>query len=203
MSRSGAPWSSILTVAIPASLMINLGAELWIKIIFGPAYAPAAPALRVLASMFVLTYVAIVYAISLWMLERAWTLTKISFFGLAVNILLNAALIRVSIRTFGPGGGGTGCALAMLATEIAVTACMMAVVGRRAFDRRSVLTIAKSTAACAVVALADRALVSIGPIRFVVDAFVYLVIVLSTGALRLGEMIAVIRQAIRSRDPEP
>src|SRR6185503_11222380 len=39
----------ILTVAIPVSLMMIVGADVWIKLLFGAKFAPAASALRVLA----------------------------------------------------------------------------------------------------------------------------------------------------------
>ncbi len=189
----------ILTVAIPASLMINLGADFWIHLIFGDAFMPAVPALRILATMFVLTYVAIVYAIVLIMLERAWTLTKISLLGLVVNVILNVAFIKPALLLWGDGGGGAGCAFAMLGTEIFVTGCMMGIVGRVAFDRRSVGAIAKSLAAYGVVYLAHRALAPLGPVRLVVDGLLYLAIVLATGALRLREMIAIARDSLRNR----
>jgi O-antigen/teichoic acid export membrane protein len=189
----------ILTVAIPASLLINLGADFWIHLIFGNAFMPAVAALRVLATMFVLTYVAIVYAIVLIMLERSWTLTKISLMGLVVNPILNVLLIRPSLRAFGDGGGGAGCAIAMLGTEIFVVSCMMGAVGRGAFDKRSLGTIGKSLVAYAAVALAHRAMAPIGALRLVADGLLYLAIVLATGALRLKEMYTVAREAVQSR----
>jgi O-antigen/teichoic acid export membrane protein len=191
----------ILTVAIPASLMINLGAEVWIWIIFGAKFLPAAPALRVLATMFVLTYVAIVYSQALIMQERAWALANISIAGLVVNVGLNLLLIRYAMANFGPGGGGTGCALAMLGTEIFVTTCMLILVGKGAFDRRSVLAIAKSLAAYLVVSLVHTLLASLGPARLVLDAALYLAIVLATGAVRPREMVQVIRDSRRAETP--
>jgi O-antigen/teichoic acid export membrane protein len=189
----------ILTVAIPASMMISLGADFWIHLVFGEAFLPAAPALRIQATVFVLTYVAIIYSIVLVMLDKAWSLTRISIIGLVVNVVLNLALIRPSMSVFGAGGGGAGCAMAMLGTEIVVASLMMGIVGREAFDRRSVVTLSKSLAAYGVVVLVHRGLASLGPLRLVVDGALYLTIVLSTGALRLREMLGVAREAIRNR----
>jgi O-antigen/teichoic acid export membrane protein len=189
----------ILTVAIPASMMINLGAEFWIRLVFGEAFMPAAMALRIQATMFVLTYVAIIYSLVLIMLERAWALMKISVVGLVANVILNLALIHPSMSYFGLGGGGAGCAIAMLGTEIVVASLMMGIVGREAFDRRSVVTIAKSFLAFGVVVFVHRALESLGPLRLIVDGVVYLVIVIATGALRLREMLGIVRQAVRNR----
>ena len=190
----------ILTVAIPAALMIHLGADVWVRIIFGDAFAPAASALRVLAPMFVITYVGIIYSIALVMLERAWTLTVIALFGLIVNVALNVAFIRPAMHAFGPGGGGTGCSLAMLGTEIFVTACMLAIVGRRGFDRRSVVTIVKSLGACAAVLALHEALAGLGPARLAVDGAVYLALVLLVGAFRPKEILSAATDAMRARE---
>jgi O-antigen/teichoic acid export membrane protein len=198
----------ILTVAIPASMMINLGAEFWIRLVFGEVFMPAALALRIQATMFVLTYVAIIYSLVLIMLERAWALTKISLVGLLVNVIFNLGLIRPSMRYFGLGGGGAGCAIAMLGTEVVVASLMMGIVGREAFDRRSVVTIAKSFLAFGVVVAVHRALEPtmgllatqwLQAARLVVDGIVYLVIVIATGALHPREMFAIARQAVRNR----
>ncbi len=190
----------ILTVAIPASLMIALGAPVWIQAIFGVAFAPAAPALRVLATMCVLTYVAIVYAQTLVMLDRAWALTKITLAGLVVNILLNLVIVRHSMALLGVGGGGTGCALAMFGTEVFVTSCMVRIVGRDAFDRRSVVAIGKSLGAAGVVVLVHHGLVTFGPGRLALDGLIYAIIVLSTGAFEPRAVARVIREALRARD---
>jgi O-antigen/teichoic acid export membrane protein len=196
----------ILTLAIPASLMLTLGAPLWVRLIFGPMFAPAASALRILASMFVLTYVAMLCAQTLTMLDRAWALTAISLGGLVVNVALNLLVVPRALAHFGPGGGGTGCALAMLGTEVFVTSCMMVLVGRSAFDRRSVAAVAKTLAASTLVVLIHRASTRLGDLRLVLDAMVYAFVVVSTGALKLRRMAAFVRESIRSReqsdDPE-
>jgi O-antigen/teichoic acid export membrane protein len=189
----------VLTVAIPAGLVIYLGADVWIRLVFGRAFAPAAGALSVLAPMFVFMYVSIIYSIGLVMLERAWTLTVIAMGGLVVNATLNLLLIRPAIRVFGAGGGGTGSSLAMLGTEIFVSVCMMVVIGRGGVDRRCLVTVGKSLVACAVAIGVHRAAAPLGDARLVVAAMAYLVIAMGTGALRLGEMIAVAKQAIRNK----
>jgi O-antigen/teichoic acid export membrane protein len=189
----------ILTVAIPASMMINLGADFWVHLVFGDAFMPAVMALRIQATMFVLTYVAIVYAISLVMLERPWILTSISILGLVVNVALNLVLIP-RCATFGPGGSGAGSAFAMLGTEIFVTASMVGMVGLAGFDRRSVSAIAKSLAIYGAIALIHPWLAPLGDLlRLVVDGLLYLALASATGALRLREMYTVGREALRKR----
>src|ERR1700689_5102567 len=79
----------ILAVAIPAALFVSVGADLWLRLLFGHAFVPATLALRILAASSVIIYIAIVYAMTLIMLERAWTLAWISIASLVVNVLLN------------------------------------------------------------------------------------------------------------------
>ena len=150
------------------------------------------------------TYVAIVFAITLVMLERVWTLTAISLAGLVVNVLLNLAIVRPSMARFGDGGGGAGCALAMLGTELFVTTAMVSLVGQGAFDRRTAFVVVKSLGACAVTLAADRFAAPVGWARLGLDAIIYVVVVVATGALRVGEIAGTLRAALRDRSrPAP
>jgi O-antigen/teichoic acid export membrane protein len=187
----------ILTVAIPASLVINLGADLWIRLLFGAEYAPAAPALRVLAVMFVLTYVAIIYSMTMIMLERQWAFTWISIMGLVVNATLNFTFVRFSVRVFGTGGGGTGCALAMLGTEIFVVVCMVVATRGGAVTRSNVIFVARCLVAYGVVVVAHVLAAPLGYARLPIDAALYLVLVIAMGALRPRQLIRTIRDAVR------
>jgi O-antigen/teichoic acid export membrane protein len=192
----------ILTIAIPASLLINLGADVWTRFIFGAQYAKAAAALRVMSTMFVLTYVSMIYAITLMMLERAWTLARITFSGLFVNVALNLLFVRCSVRWLGEGGGGTGCALAMLCTEIFVTGSMAINIGRGALDRRGASMIGRSLAAYAVVVGAHFLLGALGPARLVIDGLLYFGLAIAFGALRPKDMLTTVREAMRRPTPE-
>ena len=160
---------------------------------------PGAAALRVLATVFVLTYMAIVYAMTLVMLERAWTLANISLLALFVNAGLNLLFVRYSVRLLGEGGGGTGCALAMLGTELFVVVSMAVSIGQGAFDRRGAAVVGRSLLAAAVACVVHRVLEPIGPARLVADTAVYLVIVIATGALKPREMFDTISVALRNK----
>jgi O-antigen/teichoic acid export membrane protein len=189
----------IFAVAVPASLLISLSASSCIDFVFGAGFAPAALALGILAPTFVVTYVAIVYAITLLMLDRAWTLTIISLAGLAVNLLLNVTLIRPSLAFFGEGGGGAGAALAALGTEVFVTSAMVAVVGKRAFDRRGLTMIGKSLGVCVVVVIVDRLALGLGPARLLLDAALYVVLALSVGAVPTDQVVSVLKSVFDRR----
>jgi O-antigen/teichoic acid export membrane protein len=189
----------ILAVAIPAALFVSVGADLWLRLLFGHAFASATLALRILAASSLIIYVAIVYAMTLIMLERAWTVALISIAGLAVNLLLNLLLIRRSMVFFGEGGGGVGCAIAALGTHAFTMTAMIAFVGREAFDQRTLRMVAKSLLACVLVVVVDRLAASLGWVRIVLDAIAYLAVVVATGALRIGEMWRLVKAAIRGR----
>jgi O-antigen/teichoic acid export membrane protein len=189
----------ILTVAIPAALFVSVGADVWLRLLFGHAFAPAALALRILAASSVVIYVAIVYAMTLIMMQRAWTLALISVAGLVVNLLLNLLLIPAFTTLVGDGGGGVGCAVAALGTHVFAAVAMVAFVGRGAISARTVRMVGKSLVACALVVLVDRLAAGIGGARIGVDVVVYLAVVVTTGALRPLELYRVAADAVRSR----
>jgi hypothetical protein len=143
-----------------------------------------------------------VFAISLVLLEKAWTLAFVSLGGLVVNVLLNLAIVPRALTILGEGGGGVGAALAMLGTELTVTSAMLWFVGRSAFDRRAVLTVGKSLAACAVVLAADRVGGGLpGVVRLCLDACIYVSFAMATGVVRLDEVAQLARKIAGERVP--
>jgi O-antigen/teichoic acid export membrane protein len=193
----------VLAIAFPTSLFMALGAKEWITLLYGPAFAPAATSLKVLASIFVLTYVAILSANALILTGRAWTQALISIGGLVANPVLNWLFIAPSIRWFGKGGAGMGAAIAQLGTEIVVTVAMTALVGRRAFDARSLGVIGRLLVACVAVSALDFWLIErTHPyLRLGVDAVVYAALVLGSGAVNVKELITFVRSARQKAPP--
>lgn len=191
----------VLVIAFPTSLFMGLGADEWVVLLYGQAYAPAATSLKILASIFVLTYVAILSANALILTGRAWAQAGISISGLAVNPLLNWLFIPRTMERFGEGGAGVGAALAQLGTEIVVTTLMTALVGTRAFDRRSVVMIFKTLAVCGAVIALDQWLGGRMPglLRIGVDAVVYVVLVVAVRAVRVRETYEFARAAFRRK----
>jgi len=192
----------VLAIAFPTSLFMALGANEWVTLLYGAAYAPAATSLKVLSSIFVLTYVAILSANVLILTGRAWAQAVISIGGLVANPLLNWLFIPASVKWFGLGGAGIGAAISQLGTEVVVTVAMTALVGRRAFDRRSLSVIARTVAACALVAALDWWLLERAhpALRLALDAVLYVALVVGSGALKVRELVAFVRTA-RSTPP--
>jgi hypothetical protein len=156
--------------------------------------------------MFVLTYAAIVSASILVRLERGWTVTMISLSGMIVTPLLDLFFVPRCLAYFGAGGAGIGAAIALMITEIYTTVWLTALLGRRSFDRRSLVVLAKTAAVCLIVVAVDRALVSrLHAWRLLVDAVLYAVLVVWWRAVDLNAMVDLVRTALdrRRRTPEP
>jgi O-antigen/teichoic acid export membrane protein len=172
-------------------------------------------ALQVLAANFLLTYVATLCCMYLTSVGRAWTVTLISFAGLLANPVLNALLIR-QFAERGPGGGGTGAALATVSTELLVTFVLLYIMGKHAFDRRSLNVLVRTTLVCVGVVVLH---VQLGPllgvapwllelrpqtmapslIRLALDLLAYGVLALVLRAVHWREMLDFARSAFRSR----
>lgn len=189
----------LLMLAIPASLLLGLGADVWVLLAGGPGYAPAALALRILSPVFVVTYVAMLCADTLYLLGRSWKVTCICLGGLVINGGLNALLIRPTWTWLGPGGAGVGAALATIATETFTCALFVAAIGRRLLDARLVSTVVRLLGACAATVALDRVLTPLGPPRLLFDAAAYGALAVMSGGVRLDEIRSFAAAALESR----
>lgn len=189
----------ILTIAFPVTLLLAVGADVIVRTAFGRAFEPAAGSLRLLAPTFVLTYVTMVSGTILIRLGRGWPLAWLSVSAMVISPLLNLWLIPWGLATFGPGGAGHGAAIALIITEFYAAAAMTWLLGPRAFDRRSVVMAVKTILACLVVIVIDRLLLPLGAWRLAIDGAVYVVLVVSGGAVSLREWAGVARSALRRR----
>lgn len=194
-----------LAVTLPIMLALGLGAELWIELLYGEAFALGAFPLRILSPLFVLTYMAMVSSTWLTLANQAWTVTFTSVTGMLVNPLLNALLVGPCLRLWGPSGGAAGSALSMVATEALVVSLMLSRMGRRSVDRRTLVMLGKTLAVCAAVLALDALLPEgLRPApRLALEATVYVVLVLATGAVKPAEILGVVRLARRRGSPAP
>ena len=97
------------------------------------------------------------------------------------------------------GGNYNGAASTLVTTEAVVTALMLILLGGRAFDRRSVTNLSKTALACLVVIVAHHFLASLGPARLAADAVIYVGLVVGSRAVHIGEVVDVVRLAIRQK----
>jgi O-antigen/teichoic acid export membrane protein len=187
-----------LVIAIPVTLMMALGADLWIRVAFSSTFAPAAISLQVLAPVFVGTYLAMLLSSALITVRRSWQLTSISLTGLVLLPLL--VLISVpALRGFGPGWAGAGAAFAVSATELCVALLLIRAMGRNAIDRRALIRVGKSLLVAGLVIVAHRSMSPLGDWRLVADFILYPVVALMVGAVRVAELQAAVQAVRRAR----
>jgi len=197
---------AIFSFAVPVTLALALGAETWVRLMYGELFAPAAPVLRMQAPIFVLTYLATVMATGLIASNRTWTVTATSVMAMVLNPLLNLLLIPPMLAGLGPAGGAQATALSLATCELLVTGILAFTLGRRAFDGRSAAVLVKTLGVCAAVTglhvlLGRLALergvytegLPFGLFRLVVDGSAYVLLVFLTRAVRLDEMLGLVR----------
>ncbi len=190
---------AILLVVAPISLLLGIGADVWIPLLFGSAFTPAAASLRFLAPMILFTYLATISATCLLLLSRAWTVAFIQIAGLVLNPALNVLFVSWARRSLGPGGAGAAAAMALLVTEASVAIALTATVGRAAFDRASVRALVKAALCCSGVVVLDLALRPLGPARLAIDVVVYAASLFAVGAVRFADVAKLVRFLLERR----
>lgn len=189
----------ILAASIPITLIMWLGADVIVGTVFGAEFMPATRSLRILAPMFVLTYVAIVSAITLIRLERGWTVTAILSAGLLVAPFLSWFVVPRTAAALGTGGAGVGAAIVLVTLELLMTVVMTGLIWRKVFDRRSAIVLGKTIGVCAVVIALDRLLFPFGPARLAADAVVYAALVIAVKAVDIPEIVQFVKSAVARR----
>jgi O-antigen/teichoic acid export membrane protein len=197
MMRRSVEWT--VTLVFPLALAMGLGADTIIHTVFGSRFEASIPAMRTLAPMYALVYLAMLGATCLILLERSWTTTLVTLASFVANALLNVFVIPVALRRFGEGGAGIGAAAVWVSTEAGVVVTHMILLRRVMFDRRNVTVMLKSLFACALVVGIHFWAVGLGELRLLLDGTVYMVVVLATRAVRLGELRELARIAWRQR----
>jgi O-antigen/teichoic acid export membrane protein len=190
---------AVLVGAIPATMLLSVGADEWIHLLYGTAYDPAIISLRILAPSFVLTYVAVLLSTALILYDRAWPVTLVSIGSLALQPFLITLVVPLGARHFGIGGAGLGNAMVFSFLELFSVVGFAAFLGRRAVDGRCLYAIGGSLFAFAAVAFLDRQIAVLGLARMAVDAVVYAVIVFAIGAVRIRDVRAVVQLAVERR----
>jgi len=195
----------LITLSIPISLMLGLGADVCVRTIFGAKFEPGIDALRILSPMFPLTYMAMLAAITLTLMDRGWTVTIVSVISVGVSAALNFFLLRPALDLLGPGGAGTAAATNSVFTEHQVSITIFTIiakVGHSVLDRRNVAAGLKSFVAAGITIAADLALRRVTNFhagRLIADGVLYMVLIIVSGALRPRELISTVRAAIAQR----
>lgn len=185
----------VLGVAVPVTLALALGADLMVATIYGGEFAATVPTLRLMSLMFVLTFAAMVATTALVRLGRSWLSTWVTLGGVLVQVVLSVVLIP---RFGGAGGAGYATALAVIVGEAVVAATLLAALGRRAFDARSLSRLARTAAVVATVVAIDRLLRGRAE-RLPLDALAYVVGAVVTGAVNVTEAVTFVKEALGRR----
>ena len=190
----------LLALATPVAMLMFAGADVWVAVAFGKAFAPAAMSLRVLSIATFLMYVSIVAAYALAVLNYTWRMSLTFVAGMVINPTVNLLLIRQLSTVVGPGGGGLACATATLVTEIAIVISLLSALGPRSFDRRLIVASVKNLSAATLIVVVDFLfLKALGPWRLLVDAILYAALVLISGAFDFKGLLDIVRGAIQQR----
>ncbi len=190
----------LLVVAVPVSLLIGIGADVWVRLAFGRKYDQAALALVTIAPTFVCTYTSMILSMALVVLDRQWTATRISVVALVLCPIFILIIVPITAR-IGEGGAAAGAAAAVFFNEIIVSGSCLYYVGRRAADRRTLSAAAKSVAIAGAVITLDRFLRPLGWRRLPLDMGAYLFVALAAGAVRVKDALRVVR-LVRHREAE-
>jgi O-antigen/teichoic acid export membrane protein len=188
---------TIMSMTIPVSLVMCIGADVAVRYALGARFVPATASVAILAPMFVLTYLAMIFSIFFFLKGRPWVVTTVSLSALAADLIGDVLLVPHTHRWFGAGGAGLGASIVLVATEVVVVAVLGQIIGwRNCFDRKSLRVIGASLLVALVVAAVDRAIAGLGPLRLVVDSALYLLLASATGAL---DVRRVLREVIAAR----
>jgi O-antigen/teichoic acid export membrane protein len=195
--RRSLEWT--LALAIPIAMMLGLGADVIVHGVFGARFEPAIAAMRTLMPIFVFVYVAILGATAMILLDRSWTVTLVTLASLFTNAALNAIMVRPVWRALGEGGAGIGAAAVSVSTEAVVAATYVWFLRREILDRRNVVSLLKSLAACGAVVAFHVTFSPLGALRLPIDAALYALVVVATRAVRVSELASAARSALRQR----
>lgn len=198
-------FEAVIVLSIPLTLILALGAEFWIHITIKDKFLPAAGSLRWLAPTFVFAYVNVLLWLSLMILDRSWTITIISIAGLALLPVLILVIVPITSQ-LGPGGAGTGVAMALTTRELIIALVFLAFLRSKALDRRGFFAVLKSLAFAGITIAVDHA---IGArwhplLRLTADSAVYGVLALTPflGVLSPKDIKAVLKMVKDRKKPQ-
>ncbi len=197
MLRRALEWT--IAFAVPTAMMLGLGANVIVHSVFGPKFDPAIGAMRMLMPIFVVVYVAMLGATGMILRDRSWTVTIVTLASLVANAMLNVLVVRHSWHALGAGGAGIGAAAVSVTTEAVVAGTYVWILRRDILDARNVSSALKSLAACGVVVVFHMFVRRLGPVRLVLDAALYVTLVVATRAVRVAELVALVRTTLSRR----
>jgi len=184
-------YKMLAVIALPLAIGIGLTADSLIHLAAPHGFEQSVPALRILAPSVVLLFVNNAFIYTLTAINRQLDFTRLAFFTLAVNVVLNLLLI--------PPFGYLGAAAASTITEAALFAGGWWLLRRHLVPLSIFGSIARVLASAAVMGVAVY-LIRPWPlfIVIVIGAVVYLVALVALRALSTEEW-SIVRSGLTSR----
>jgi O-antigen/teichoic acid export membrane protein len=194
---------AVLVVAVPVTLLIGIGADIWVRWAFREGYAQSALSLVVVAPQFVFTYTAMTLTSGLVVLDMQWKATRNALLALAMTPAFVLLMVPLLAKV-GEGGAAMGAATAVAFSEIVISSLCLYYVGRRAVGRRTIAAIAKSVTVALLVVAVDVLVLrargmTLNFVRVVIDMALYTALALAVGVIRVREAIDFVR-TVRRRD---
>ena len=179
----------VLVVAIPGSVLLSLNADTVVRI-SGRSFDRSVPALRISAVLLIATYVVVLATTFLVIKGRTWFVVRSAIVGVVIDAILVLAFARAGLHHWGPGGSGTAAAMAMFVSELFVAGIVVLELGPAAWDRRSLVALAKTIVAAAPVVVLDRVLAANGFswMRLAADVVLYGALMLLFNVVRVDEV---------------
>jgi O-antigen/teichoic acid export membrane protein len=177
--KARAPLEMVLALSLPVAGATVVGARPVIHLLYGGAYAEAIPVMVILGLCIPPMYMNIMLSQVLVAAKRQVVWTWVMAGATLVNPLLNVVLIRATQHRY--GNGAIGAAISLVVTEVLIVAVGFVIVGRGAFERRSVLRCVRVAAASAGMCAAGwltRPLGSVASLAAAGGAFLLLAVVL-------------------------
>jgi O-antigen/teichoic acid export membrane protein len=186
---------ALVILVAPITICISVGSELWIKLAFGPKYAPASIALSILSLQFVITYLNMALSSGLIILGRSWSTTVISLAAILSMAFFMLVFVPIGRALYGTGTGGecAGAAMAAIANELCVIVAMITRFDRSPIDRRNVAALIKLAILSGATLLFDRMVHRIGYVRIPIDMALYMVFMFVARLVRMSD----VRRALR------
>ncbi|HLK35107.1 MAG TPA: hypothetical protein VKU41_00055 [Polyangiaceae bacterium] len=192
----------LVVVIVPATVLLSAGSDVFIRLAFGPKFAPAQTGLSILSLVFAMTYMNTMLALTLIVRGRGWAVTVISVSAVFITATLMLVLVPLGRHFIGEGGECAGAAMSVIGSEACVLTAMLTRFESFPLDARNVRVFSTAVAIAAAVLVLDRRLHPLGPSRLVIDAVFYVTLAFALRVVRISDIQHVFR-LLRHRGEVP
>jgi hypothetical protein len=150
-----------------------------------------------------MTYANMMFANSLTVLKKGWSVTVISISSIFVTSAFMLVFVPLGRRLLPEGGECAGAATSIICSEACVLVAMITRYRRFPLDTRNLRVFAKIAALAVATLVLNRHLRFLGAVRLVVDAAFYAGLAFATGIVHVRDIARVIRLLRHREGDEP